>query len=198
MGRGGASGGGLGLSLDTHYAAAVTSGDSSGASRRFLLHGSAAAGLAVIGTVSLSACGSDENSGSDSSSSAGPDHQVTLGAAEDVSVGGGHVYESHKVVVTQPSKGDFRAFNAVCTHQGCLVNKVADGQIVCPCHDSHFNAESGQVESGPADAPLSTVPLQVRNGKLVAGRDSPSRTPSRKSREKSDRNSRRRSGHSRS
>jgi Rieske Fe-S protein len=26
--------------------------------------------------------------------------------------------------VTQPEAGDFKAFTAVCTHQGCLVDRV--------------------------------------------------------------------------
>src|SRR5437773_11305026 len=39
-----------------------------------------------------------------------------LGMVTDIPVGGGKVFMSHKVVVTQPAKGVFKAFSAVCTH----------------------------------------------------------------------------------
>ena len=41
-----------------------------------------------------------------------------LGLAADIPVGGGMVFTAAKVVVTQPTKGDFKAFSAVCTHVG--------------------------------------------------------------------------------
>ena len=57
-----------------------------------------------------------------------------LGMASDVPVGGGMVFTAAKVVVTQPTKGEYKAFSAVCTHVGCMCNQVADGTINCPCH----------------------------------------------------------------
>ena len=39
-------------------------------------------------------------------------------------VGGGKIFAAEKVVVTQPTEGDFKAFSAVCTHQGCVVAKI--------------------------------------------------------------------------
>jgi nitrite reductase/ring-hydroxylating ferredoxin subunit len=88
-------------------------------------------------------------SGSGGSASGGSGSGATV-AASDVPVGGGTVLKADKVVVTQPSKGEFKAFSAVCTHQGCLVAKVEGGQIVCPCHGSHFSITDGSPTSGPA------------------------------------------------
>jgi Rieske Fe-S protein len=90
-----------------------------------------------------------------------------LGLAADVPVGGGKVYTAAKVVVTQPSKGKFMAFSAVCTHVGCLCNQVADGTINCPCHGSKFKITDGSVVAGPAPAPLPAAKITVSGGKIL-------------------------------
>ncbi|MFC7796559.1 Rieske (2Fe-2S) protein [Streptomyces cinereoruber] len=77
-----------------------------------------------------------------------------LARTSEIPVGGGTVFAEEKVVVTQPTAGEFKAFSAVCTHQGCLVNKVADGTVDCPCHGSRFRVADGSVVTGPATRPL--------------------------------------------
>ncbi|MEU7075784.1 Rieske (2Fe-2S) protein [Streptomyces narbonensis] len=84
-----------------------------------------------------------------------------LARTSEIPVGGGTVFTAEKVVVTQPAAGDFKAFSAVCTHQGCLVNKVADGTIDCPCHGSKFRIADGSVAAGPAPRPLPTEQINV-------------------------------------
>ena len=54
------------------------------------------------------------------------DGQV-VGSKADVPEGSGTVFRDQSVVVTQPGPGDFKAFSAVCTHQGCLVDSVQPG-----------------------------------------------------------------------
>lgn len=95
-----------------------------------------------------------------------------IGSAADIPVGGGKVVESAKVVVTQPVAGTFKAFSAVCTHQGCLVSKVVDSAISCPCHGSLFSAFDGTVKQGPATQPLAEQKLTVDNGTLKLGESS--------------------------
>ena len=85
-----------------------------------------------------------------------------------VPVGGGVVLARDKVVVTRPAADDVRAFSAVCTHQGCTVDGVADGLISCPCHGSRFDAATGAVRNGPAARPLAKVAVVVRSGKVFA------------------------------
>jgi Rieske Fe-S protein len=63
----------------------------------------------------------------------------------EVAVGGGLILGDHQIVVTQPAAGTFRAFSAVCTHQGCRVTSVSDGTINCACHGSRFSIEDGSV-----------------------------------------------------
>ncbi len=77
-----------------------------------------------------------------------------LATTAEIPVGGGTVFAKEKVVVTQPTAGEFKAFSAICTHQGCTVNKVADGTINCPCHGSKFRVADGSVAAGPASRPL--------------------------------------------
>ena len=76
-------------------------------------------------------------------------------------VGGCFVASDAKVVVTQPTKGDFKAFSAVCTHQGCLVETSSEGDIPCPCHGSKFSLDDGSPVSGPASSPLAAVEITV-------------------------------------
>jgi Rieske Fe-S protein len=92
---------------------------------------------------------------------------TVLGRTADIPVGGGMVFTAAKVVVTQPSKGVFKAFNAVCTHVGCLCNQVANGTIDCPCHGSKFAIATGAVVAGPAPSPLPAAPITVKNGKVL-------------------------------
>jgi Rieske Fe-S protein len=91
-----------------------------------------------------------------------------LGLAKDIPVGGGMVFMNEKVVVTQPAKDEFHAFSAVCTHVGCVCNKVANGTIDCPCHGSEFKITNGAVVTGPAPAPLPPRTISVTaDGKIM-------------------------------
>jgi len=124
-----------------------------------------------------SASGNDATSGmaaqpSSAASSASPTSSgsagTVLGMASAIPVGGGVAYTAAKVVVTQPTKGVYKAFSAVCTHVGCICNQVADGTINCPCHGAKFEITDGSVVAGPATAPLPAAPtVSVTNGQVV-------------------------------
>ena len=49
---------------------------------------------------------------------------AVLATAADIPEGGGTVFSDEEIVVTQPEAGDFKAFSAICTHQGCTVIDV--------------------------------------------------------------------------
>ena len=92
---------------------------------------------------------------------------TVLGAASKIPVGGGKIYTAAKVVVTQPTRGQYRAFSAVCTHVGCIVSEVANGTIDCPCHGSEFKITTGAVVTGPAPSPLPKKQIKIVNGQVV-------------------------------
>ncbi|MBA2471680.1 MAG: hypothetical protein DLM61_09655 [Pseudonocardiales bacterium] len=90
-----------------------------------------------------------------------------LASTSDIPIGGGTVIAGKKVVVTQPVPGTFAAFSAICTHQGCPVNKVANGTIDCPCHGSKFAVADGSVVQGPASRPLARRQITVSGDAIV-------------------------------
>jgi Rieske Fe-S protein len=83
-----------------------------------------------------------------------------------VPAGGGVVLDRPAIVLTRGQGDDVHAFSAVCTHQGCTVDRVADGTIDCPCHGSRFDATTGAVVHGPAQRALPTVAITVRQGTI--------------------------------
>jgi Rieske Fe-S protein len=133
--------------------------------RRAALAGAGFAGLAAT----LAACGGGSSSSSSPSSGsgqAGNSGNAALASTSEIPVGGGKVFSAEKVVVTQPTAGDFKAFSAICTHLGCLVDKVASGTIDCPCHGSKYSVKNGSVVSGPAPKPLPAQAIKVAGGKI--------------------------------
>ncbi|GAA1572563.1 Rieske (2Fe-2S) protein [Kribbella sancticallisti] len=155
--------------------------------RRAVLRGAAVAGLAGVSVPLLAACGGGDEAGgtpSASGSSSAPGTTPTsapssapssagtpssggpvIGAVADVPVGGGKVFD--KVVVTQPTAGEFKGFTAVCTHAGCIVRTIENNTINCPCHGSKFSATDGSVLGGPATSPLAAVTVTVQGGNIV-------------------------------
>ncbi|GAA2587436.1 MULTISPECIES: Rieske (2Fe-2S) protein [Streptomyces] len=144
-----------------------------GPARRTVVAAAGAAGLTAV----LTACGgSDDDASSDTVASGSASQEAggggsgggenagagaALAATADIPEGGGKVFPDQKVVVTQPAAGEFKAFSATCTHQGCAVKSVADGVINCPCHNSNFSITDGSVQSGPATKPLPAVRIAV-------------------------------------
>jgi Rieske Fe-S protein len=90
-----------------------------------------------------------------------------LAATSAIPVGGGKVFAGPKVVVTQPTAGEFKAFSAICTHLGCTVSQVSNGTIDCPCHGSQYNITTGAVVAGPAPSPLPAKQIKVSGSSII-------------------------------
>lgn len=130
--------------------------------RRIVFSGLGALGVAAA----LAGCagGDDDGGGSTPTVDAGAE----LATTAEVPVGGGIILTDQKLVITQPTEGTFKAFTAVCTHQGLLVTSVEDGTILCANHGSSYSAESGEVEGGPAPSALAAVEIDVQGDKILA------------------------------
>jgi Rieske Fe-S protein len=87
-------------------------------------------------------------------------------ATSKVPVGGGVILTDADYVITQPTKGTYKAFTKICTHQGCAVAEVANGVIHCDCHGSEFSIKDGSVLNPPASRPLAEHDVTVSDGKV--------------------------------
>jgi Rieske Fe-S protein len=95
-----------------------------------------------------------------------PPPGTPLGAAADVPIGGGVIFADKDTVVTQPVEGEFKAFTATCTHEGCVVATVTT-TINCTCHGSSYAVADGSVVTGPAPRPLAERPITVTDGAIA-------------------------------
>lgn len=130
------------------------------------------AGLGAVGAIGVTACGSADVGATASNAVASATAKAGEAAGQAIAkagipVGGGKVFDSAKVVVTQPKEGEFKAFSAVCPHQGCLVTQVKDGHIICPCHGSQFDISTGDVTTGPARTGLPAKSVTVSGDGVV-------------------------------
>jgi Rieske Fe-S protein len=114
-----------------------------------------------VGVPLVAACGSGGDGGNGGTTSG------MVGKTSEVPVGGGKIYQADKVVVTQPTQGDFKAFSAVCTHQGCVVAEIKGKDIDCTCHGSKFSITDGSVVTGPATKPLESLQVTVKGNKIT-------------------------------
>jgi arsenite oxidase small subunit len=161
---------------------------------RFIRLGTAL-GVGAAGASVLAACGGGESGGAGSGGKGGGDSarssgkktdggtekQASGGQGEKQASGGRAIAQTSEVapesavkfkdagnpaVLVHLDSGDFVAYSAVCTHQGCTV-AYKNGRLACPCHGSVFDpANNAQVVNGPAQRPLPEIPVEVRGGEV--------------------------------
>lgn len=131
--------------------------------------GGASVGAGAL-ALTLAACGGDDTSGGGAAagSDSGSDSGSVVIALSDVPVGGAVVTSDTgtPLVVAQPEAGQVKAFSAKCTHQGCIV-AVNGTELDCPCHQSVFDAFTGEVQQGPATEALPAVDVVVQGENVV-------------------------------
>ncbi|WP_086561596.1 Rieske (2Fe-2S) protein [Streptomyces africanus] len=139
----------------------------SGPSRRAIVAAVGAAGL----TVGLTACGSEDKASDASTEQGGAANEGAGGAAlaktSDIPEGSGKIFKDEKVVVSQPTAGDYKAFSTICTHRDCPMVDLKDDIISCTCHGSKFSVLDGSVKHGPAVEPLEAKKISVNGDSIT-------------------------------
>ena len=108
--------------------------------------------------------GSKKSSGGDAGAGG-----TAIASESEVAPGSAHKFEDsgQPAFLVHLENGDFVAYSAVCTHQGCTV-AYKNGNLACPCHGSVFDPANGaSVVAGPATRPLPEIPVKVEGGEVV-------------------------------
>jgi len=139
-------------------------------SRRTVLRGVGSTGAVAAVALTVSACGGDDVASAPATTAPAAASGTALTKVADVPVGGGVVLPDVKLVVTQPTAGQFTAYSSTCTHSGCQVTAVKDGFIDCACHGSRFAVATGAPTSdSPAKTPLAATAVTVKGADVVLG-----------------------------
>jgi|SRR5215207_3219866 len=94
---------------------------------------------------------------------------AVIADASEIAPGSAFAFEDsgNPAVLVHLNNGDFVAYSAVCTHQGCKV-AYKGGNLACPCHGSVFDpAKGAEVIAGPAPSPLPEIPVEVQDDEVV-------------------------------
>lgn len=87
----------------------------------------------------------------------------------DIKVGSAKIFAVNglPVVITQPKKGVFKAFNGYCTHQGVPLAQsvgavaVSGTNMICWQHGAQFDTTTGAAKGAPARTPLIKMTVKV-------------------------------------
>jgi Rieske Fe-S protein len=91
---------------------------------------------------------------------------------DDISPNSAEIFKfgSRAGLLVKTASGELRAYSAMCTHLGCIVQYRDDiGHIWCACHNGHFDLNGQNIE-GPPPAPLETYVVNVRGDQIVVSR----------------------------
>jgi Rieske Fe-S protein len=131
------------------------------------------AGLAAAALAGVSSCtnygtgpvGEPSAAATSEAPTGGAGNALTAMAA-DIPIGTGKIFPDAETVITQPTKGEFKAFNSICTHQACPVATVTD-TINCDCHGSKYSITDGSVINPPAPKPLPPKTIKIDGDTLT-------------------------------
>jgi len=130
-----------------------------------------ASAVGLTAVAGLTACTPEVSSLTNSPT---PEAPSTSGPVEvckttDIAVGSGARFtvEGIPILITQPRSGEFRAFSAVCTHAGFVMNNVANSEIKCDNHGAVYNADDGSVIKGPATVALGKITVEVQGDSVL-------------------------------
>ncbi len=99
---------------------------------------------------------------------------VRVASTEDLALNTARIFKVGKdpVIIVHTASGQYKAFNARCTHLGCVVQYTTeDGppHFGCNCHGSQFDI-NGKNIVGPASRPLVPYKVIVRESSILVAK----------------------------
>ena len=95
---------------------------------------------------------------------------VRVGSSSEVKVGEMRAFDvAGTNVNVANANGRLYAFDDTCTHMGCSLadGRLAGTVVTCACHGSQFDITSGAVIRGPAQRPVRSRAVQVKDDDLL-------------------------------
>jgi Rieske Fe-S protein len=103
-----------------------------------------------------------------------PDREpMEVVAVDEIAVGGTYLFryptDNDPAILIRPTQDEILGYSQRCTHLACVVYyEHDDGELICPCHNGHFDAQDGRNVAGPPQRPLNTIDLEIRDGVVWA------------------------------
>ncbi len=98
--------------------------------------------------------------------------QVVAAKVGDLVPNSGKIFRFGKepVLLILLASGEYRAFQATCTHLDCNVQYRADlERIWCACHNGHYDLNGKNIE-GPPPSPLARFDVTVRGDQIIVAK----------------------------
>ena len=99
-------------------------------------------------------------------------NEVADGKVQDLTPNTGKIikFGTQPVLLIRLAQSEWRAFSAVCTHLGCIVQYDGARRIIwCACHNGQYDL-NGKVIAGPPPAPLAEYTVHLRGDQIVVSR----------------------------
>jgi nitrite reductase/ring-hydroxylating ferredoxin subunit len=125
-------------------------------------------GLLILTILLISGCASPPAPGAPSS--AGPNVRPGEAIAKTSDVPEGFTYDftlDNESAILVNAGGQYMAYVNKCPHKGGHT-KLEGDVIRCQLHGAEFKPQTGEVTKGPATAPLTSIPLEVRGDTIYA------------------------------
>lgn len=100
--------------------------------------------------------------------------EVRVAGTDDVAEGEMKAFDADgRSIVVARDSGQLYAFENECSHRHCALDDgdLEDGQVVCACHGSAFNLETGEPTNPPATEPIATYPVREEGDGIIVALD---------------------------
>ena len=99
-------------------------------------------------------------------------NNVVAGTVEEMKPNTGKIFKfgTRPGLLIRTESGEFRAFNAICTHLDCTVQYREDSQTIwCACHGGVFDLNGNNI-AGPPPRPLESFNVNVSGDDILVSK----------------------------